>query len=404
MKRLRYAFAALCIGTGAVIACGPGFLDGISGGTRADSGVHDGSTSGSSGEAATCSHAEVPDRPPGTDDSSDAITIPTFAFDGIRLDTLPDPDAGSDVEAGISPKGLDLDNTCTCEAQKDSCIRPGDAGPACDGPDGRDNTFGTLFNNLVTGIQLFPVTFATQRIHGGRFTVLLDILGWNGKPDDPGVQVAVRQSQKIDSSDGGRGLPEFDGNDVWTVDPATISGGQSALGKDCQDPANAFACIGLTRDLNAYVAGGVLVAHPRLGTAEDPVTITIRTAAGLLTLPYRDFTVFATISGPDNGQYHLQGEMAGRISVTDLNQMFGNLQDFTSSDPTAAICQNTPLFLESKASVCSYRDLAYDGGSGSCDAISAAAAFSAGPAIVGTVFQGDPTPSPCGGVSFDCDN
>lgn len=396
MRAWRLAFA---LGGAAVvaIACGPGFLDGISGGTKGDE-----PETGAPAEAgATCNSRLAPEPPAGAD-APDNIALPTFALQTLRSDTFGKADAG-----GVAPVGLDMDRMCTCP-QAPSCKNTfggaGDAG--CDGPRGEDNALSALFNSLNVGIPLFPQTFATDRIQKGAFNLLIDIRSWSGKDDDSVVGVTLRSSEDLQGAgDGGRKDPLFDGNDVWTVSPESISSGDAGVGKDCRDEK--FACLARVADSQGYVRGRKLVAHPRQDS--DPkagVPLIMRSAVGAITLHVFDLTVVADITGDGTTTpYRLSGELTGRLSVSDLIKGFANLQDFTKSDPQPPICLNPSIFPTAKNAVCASADLAalgHDREGAACDHVSLAMSFTASPAIAGLVFRKEPPANPCGDMTYEC--
>lgn len=397
----RTAFVLAALSLSAIgLACGPGFLDGISGGTKESDGGTPPNTQPEAGPS-SCNSRLAPERPVVNDNINDAIAIPTLGFERMRFDTFGSEDAG-----GPRPLGLDLDQTCTCP-QPDSCIRPIGRDAACDdSPRGEDNSLARLFNELNTGVPLFPQTFATDRIKAGQFSILVDVLGWNGEPNDPRVAVTIRLSQysqyKKDKT--GRELPLFDGQDIWTVDPDSVAGGDSAIGVDCRDPKGAAKCLARIRDDDAYVKDGKLVARPRLDSVKGGIVpLTVRSAVGSITLDYFDFTVLADITGNAESA-RLVGEMTGKIAASNVIFTFANMQDFTKVDEPP-ICESEALFKLAKTSVCGARDLAAPGKgtSSSCEFISVAFSFAASPAVIGTIFRKDTAPPPCGDAGYSCD-
>lgn len=400
--RWRIVFGSFLLG-GVAIACGPGFLDGISGGTKA---VEETPETGAPAEAGpTCNSRLVPE-PPGGADSPDNVQLPTFALDTLRSDTFGKADAG-----GAVPVGLDMDRTCTCP-QAPSCkntfLGSGDAG--CDGPRGEDNALSSLFNSLNVGVPLFPQTFATDRIHKGSFNLLIEIRSWNGKDDDPVVGVTLRTSEFLQADgDGGRKDPLFDGNDVWTVSPESVSAGDAGLGKDCRSTSETetYACLARVGDSQGYVRGRRLVAHPRLDS--DPkagVPLTMRAALGTIRLEVLDLTITADITGDGTTTpYRLAGELTGRLATTELIKGFANLQDFTKADPQPPVCDNPTVFATAKNAVCASADLAapgHDREGATCDHVSLAMSFTAGPAVVGLIFRKDFPTNPCGDRTYSC--
>jgi hypothetical protein len=400
MRPLRVVFAVACLGVGAIaIACGPGFLDGISGGAKLDPDAEASATGPDAARA--CQPHHLPERPPGQDDNT-GLSLPTFAFESMRVDTFGAPDAG-----GAIPIGLDLDDRCTCP-ETDSCFRPGDAGRSCDGKQGEDNAMSGFFNSINIGVPLFQQTFATDRIHEGFFTFLLDVLGWNGQPDDPNVVVTMRLSLRIEGKkeDGGLPPPKFDGTDVWTLDPTAIAGGVESVGRDCRVPAESYRCLARVRDEKAYVRGGKLVAHPRFdGQLDQPVPVTILAGLGVINFDMYDFTLFGTLTrGEDGGVSSVAGEITGRVTSQNVLHSVGAIQDFTSDNDTP-ICKNTALFAVAKTSVCQTPDLAppgKDNTGAKCDHISVAMSFSSSPATVGTILLRQAPADDCDQSIFSC--
>jgi hypothetical protein len=403
VKPLRAVFAVASLGVGAIaIACGPAFLEGISGGTRETEPDAEASVPPPV-DARACQPRRLPDPPPGEDDKV-SLALPTFAFESLRVDAFGAPDAG-----GAIPVGLDLDDRCTCP-ETDSCIRPpgGDAGQVCDGKNGEDNAVSGLFNALNIGIPLFQQTFATDGIRLGLFTLLVDVLGWNGQDNDPRVTVTMRLSLRIDGpkTDAGLPRPKFDGTDVWTLDPNAISGGVESVGKDCRVPSDSYKCLGRVRDDRAFVRDGKLVSHPRLDAKPDaPVRITILASAGAIHFDILDFSLYGTLNrGADGRVTSISGEASGRVTSSNVLESFGTLQDFTSSKDTP-VCQNPAVFNIAKTSVCKAADLAApgkDNTGAACDHLSLALSFTASSAIVGPIFLKDTAAAPCDESIFTC--
>ncbi|MFO0741073.1 MAG: hypothetical protein U0270_34560 [Labilithrix sp.] len=400
MKRWR-AIAALSAVTAVAIACGPGFLDGISGGTRDVPDAAEASVTPGKDSGRACTPTRLPERPPGVDDQI-SVPLPTFAFESLRVDTHGGPDAG-----GAIPTGIDQDDRCTCP-ETESCVRRGDAALTCDGKGGEDNAMSELFNSVNRGIPLFPQTFATDRIHNGFFTILVDVLGWNGTDNDPAVTVTLRLSQQIDEKkvDGGFPPPKFDGTDVWTVDPDSVAGGVESIDRDCRVPADSYRCIPRVRDDSAFVRDGLLVARPRFDAkADGPVKITVRAGLGDIDFELFEHTLTGRlVRGEDGGVARLDGELTGRVLVTNVLRTLGNLEDFTSEDKSP-VCRNPALLTVARSSVCNTPDLAApgkDNTGASCDHISVAMSFSGRPAIVSRIFQKQTAVPTCDESVYSC--
>lgn len=405
LKSWRLAFG---VGAGiatVAIACGPGFLDGISGGSVPLDAI-DGSSSSSSSSGASdgraCDPRTLP-PPPTSGDNQLAVPMPVFAIDSLRVDTLGAADAG-----GAKPVGLDLDNRCTCP-EPDSCRRPADGGSSCDNARGEDNAMASFFNAINSTTPLFEQTFATDRIRLGFGTVLLEVLAWNGQPNDTQVAVTMRYSQHLDAPkfDGGFGPPKFDGNDLWTVESVGVSGGVPSVGKNCQDGKDALLCLGRTRDDNAWVTDGVLVAHPRYDKKADaPVPLVISAGLGPLAFRIFDVALFAKLEmGEDGGVKRMTGELVGRVSVQNMLEAIGTLEDFTEPGKGKFLCSNAPFFGVAKSTVCATPDLSPPGKDNTdvaCDHISLSMSFTATPAKVGTIARTEAPITPCDASANAC--
>jgi hypothetical protein len=387
MKAVRVAFAAGVLGI--AIACGPGFLDGISGGVR----PIDGGTSAEGGP--TCNSRQAPPPPTGINDTGSVSAL--LAIQIVQIDTASD--------AGIAaPVSLDMDHTCTGAGQGDSCLRPGDGGVFKDGPRGEDNALGLLFN-AINAAQNFPPTFATDRIKAGYFTLMIGLAGWNGLPDDPQVGIVLYDSEGITKkdADGGRALPKFDGTDVWSIDPDSVVSGADHIGVDCASPDAKYSCIARTRDDFAYVTGGKLVARPRRDSdSNGPVPVNLRSVVGDISMNFYDLTLIGDLKGGPDGATALNAEFSGRIPVSNLIQTFGGIQDFTKNNGQP-LCNNPSLFSLSRGAVCAAQDLSDPGKDNTgqkCDYISGAFSFSAIPAVLGSIFQADGLDGGCNDTSL----
>jgi hypothetical protein len=391
---LRRAAVAAAIALGAAasisLACGPGDIGDLTAG-RPDAGVETGVV-----DSAICIHASAPERPT----TPDGPNVPplVFAFDSVRFDT-------SEVDGGPpKPQGLDLDHTCTCDDPKlepESCIPP-DSGTKrpCDGVDGRDNAAGPLVAGaLSTGKNFGPGAFQEQ-VRAGAFNVLAVLQGWNGQPDDPNVVVGLQLSAGIEGteSDAGRQRPKFDGTDVWTVTPGSVVGGSDLVGKDCRKIVT--TCIASKSDANAYVRGGVLVAHADL-------SLPIITGTTSFTMEFVAATVMARIV-QEGAVYRLVGEIDGRWPTDRLLTSMVRIPN--PLNPGHALCASDSgleLYGFIKKSACDGVDLtadpARDRTSARCDAISNAISFTSVTATVGAVFEPLSSGDECAGFKDSCE-
>jgi hypothetical protein len=363
------SFAVAVTGT----ACGSGFFHGVGSGAR-DAG---------SAAPALC-YDTIPDRPSLQESPTDVRQ--TFAVEDLRIDTIA-------RDAGLAPpEGHDLDRTCTCSSDAGgSCTGP--ASKTCDGPRGQDNALGEIFNQLPS---LFPSLELGDLIRRGAFTALIDVEQWNGEDEDPEVTVAMRMSQGLESHiDGGEVRAQFDGTDVWTVDPGTILSGTSEIGVDCAAPGPT-PCVPLHHDIKAYVTGGMLYAHV-------DVPFAVSTASGRLVLDMRGGALIGKLSKA-GAAYRLDAELVGRIPASSF---LPSLAAIRHPETGKSLCDDISYGIL-KSSLCASLDIASDpdkdGQGAPCDALSASIRFTAGPARIGHVFQSDQASSDCSAFTDHCPN
>jgi hypothetical protein len=410
-KRLRRRiFAALMMATSAatalLAACGPGFMDGLVGGNgrTAEGGKSDG---GDEGSANTCELTKIPARPPdnGSSGSEPAVDV-YFGFEAIRIDTI-DGDAG-----GVPPaQGYDLDDRCTCAGSgakgARACVPLFDAGPQCDGPNGRDNAIAKMFNAMNDLIPAFEQTFATTRIQNGQYNILVHLERWNGLPDDPEVLVTLFSSQGLDQSpDGGsnRKDPIFDGTDVWTIDPRTLATGVEHTDCRLQDSLCSYPPDRVARGLEgkAWVANNTLVA--KFGRAP----LYLRTALKEMNFDFDDLTIVAKLSEAEVNDgamiRRLDGEILGLWPEDRALSAMGNLESPFDMQQLCLI-DGGLFYNETKRAFCSALDLPAAGGNenASCQRMSTAISFRAStmkpPSIV--YARTDP-PGPCVDFKDSC--
>jgi hypothetical protein len=372
---------------GIAIACGPGDLGDLTAG-HPDAGPPDAEAGALDG--AVCLHAAPPERPT----SADGPSIPSqvFALDAIRF-------FDDDADAGAPPPlvGLDLDHTCTCP-EPGSCVPPADAGAlTCDLPDGRDNAAGpllALFSTLANGSG--PERTVRQ-IQAGLFDILVSIQGWNGAPDDPSVIVGVQLSNGIEGVENDAGTrPLADGTDVWTVNPGSVLGGSDLVGRDCRTLA--IPCIPARADTDAYVRGGVLVAHL-------DVPLPIQGSSGLLAIDLSSATLTARIT-PSGSSFRLTGEIAGRWPADKLLGTFARLPNPTDGRALCSTDAGLDIYALVKRNVCTGLDLASnptaDHTGARCDALSNTLSFTATSATLGTIFERPSGLDECAGFTDTC--
>jgi hypothetical protein len=240
-------------------------------------------------------------------------------------------------------------------------------------------------------------------VRAGQSTVLFRIKSYNGGQNDKQVTFIVYTSRGLyHDPDAGKpeaGLPppQYDGTDVWTVDPSSLLGGASVDGgATCEGNDN--ICVPIYADTQAYVKDGVLVAH-----VDFPITVGPDGSALVLTISAA--AMYAKLV-PDGPGFRIDdGQIAGRFNSGGLLTALG-----VSADPIGkkgALCNNTLVYSNVKSRVCAAADIMthpLDDNTGkSCDALSIAVSFSASAGHLGPPFSKGGADEPCGaGWKDDC--
>jgi hypothetical protein len=307
-----------------------------------------------------------PPPPPATDDPpSDGGPNQTFI---VALHTI---DVGLG-DAGTTRLGYDLDRVYTgCDGGAPSGHGVGPEScngassppvPHPDDPEGRDDWAGHLLATLSSfDPSQFNTTTVSQRLENGTYSVILQILQYNGTANDTQVSVGLYGSSGI--ADAGA---QWNGHDTWTIDQDFVVG-------DSGPPYLPTHGVG-----NAYVADGTLVININfplsLGTSSTG-SFEIELSQGLIT---------ATVV-PTNGTYKLtNGQITGRWHVGDL---LSAVQDLTVGGNT--LCPGAPYYIALKNYACQYADIMTDPSQDlmgkTCDALSLGIGFTADPALMGAI-------------------
>lgn len=388
MRRVAIVLALISVAIACIaLACGPGDLGDLTAG-RPDAGTN--VVEGGAADAAVCIHAGPPARPTAADGPS--LEPQVFALDAIRF-------FNDDADASVVPLlvGMDLDGTCTCP-EPESCIPPGDAGArTCDLSDGRDNAAGPLLSLFSTLARGSGPERTVGQIRKGLFDLLVSVQGWNGQPDDPTVIVGVQLSSGTEgvTNDAGT-VPRFDGTDVWTVNPGSVLGGADIVGKDCRTAS--LSCIPARVDTNAYVTGGVIVAHL-------DVPFPLQGSSGVLHIDFAAATLTARIT-PFGTSYRLAGEIAGRWPADNLLHSFSRVPNPTDGRALCSTDAGLEIYALVRQNVCTSLDLtadpAADRNGARCNALSNTLSFTATHATLGTVYESPQAPDECPGFDATC--
>jgi hypothetical protein len=339
----------------------------VDGGTQVDAG---------------CMHATAP-SPPATDDPSTGPNVDfVVAASYFRVVT------GAEAKSPRSPSGLDLDGVCTCPGAP-TCNSPTSKG-VCDLDGGADDNGGVLFAQYAS---VDPTGFSDMGLSTGVTTgnngLLYRVKGYNGKPNDTSVTLIAYESSGSYDSDGGVVAPKLDGNDVWSIAPSSLLGGDSVDGgASCE--GNDTICIPVFFDTKAYVVNGTLVAH-----LDHPFFIGF--AVSRIQSLLSDSVLIAPLVASGQGFKIDDGTISGRWSTT---KFLTALQAVTDPLGGGALCGDSGTYQDLKNGVCTAADVMVDPGKDNmgvaCDAFSFQVSFSAVPAHLGPVAPRGKLRAPCG--------
>jgi hypothetical protein len=292
--------------------------------------------------------------------------------------------------------GFNLDRKCTGPLEGPGCVEPTWAtADHDDGPEGQDNAFGGLVYSLdPTGHATAAGAQALENT--GVFTLLIRVSGYNELSEDDQVEVSLFGATMQDHRTPGK-LPakgaSWNGADEWKVlSPwleGSTDGGPGVFSTDSRSTAI---------DPDAYVNGGVLVAHfPRL----------------LLGGPFDAFieyhlVVLAAEIQNDGGTWGLaSGTLGGRVSEGEGLRLVGGV---FAREPGESACTpvSNPTYLQIKLQLCANADIRSDDDdrAATCNGLSQAAAFRGVAARIGTIVEpANPAADTCppGAGTDSCD-
>ena len=321
-----------------------------------------------------CAHLLPPARPAADDPSDgDVDFVAVIAHVDFGLD------------GGVT--GYDLDRTCTCPGPE-SCTPGANASPHCDGDGGTDNSGGALVAKFAALSSQFDPAGANKSLQNGAGSLLVRVKGYNGTDNDTSVIIDVFVSNGTVPLDdaGNNPVPLHDGTDQWGVDPASVAGTPPPY-------------VATHEDTAAYVSGGTLV-----GTLDFPLGLALLTPDFL---QLHGAYVTARIVSTTHGLALQDGLISGRWDTHSL--LTGMAQVVDPFDKTQHLCGTDLTYLALKSSICAAADITRlvqnDNTGAPCDALSLAIAFTAEPALLGGVYAGQPSPTPCGASYTDqCGN
>ena len=333
-----------------------------------------------------CNHKVLPPRPAADDDAS---TDNVEVYMALQLLDFGTSDGGG---APLRVVGYDLDGLCTCPAI-DSCSPYAEAGTQCDLEGGVDDSTGLLLQEFSGPTNFWDQTYLNNNIAAGNFGAMVHIQGWNGKGNDKQIEVSLFTSNGTPLTDAGiPSVPQFKGNDVWTIDPGAVLGG--VIDPDAgPTPVSAY-------DLNAYVANYTVVAN----ISDMPLAIGSADGQGLVTIELTGAHVVAHLTPfGTSGQFQATGTVAGRWQTRKLLTALQVLNDPFQAD--ASLCGNDAVYQLLKPRICAHQDIttspSNDNTGAPCDALSLAFNFTAVPARYGPVFAKPDAGGGCGPTYSD---
>jgi hypothetical protein len=297
-----------------------------------------------------CQNATYPDPPGGMDDGVDVGPIL------LALRTI-------DMGDMSSTPGYDLDRYCTCQFDAGpSCVSPSFNPTAdCDGPNGIDNALAGQVQLLQLALKgAFGSTYFSAGAEQGRWSLLIQIAGYNGKMDDPHVDVALFPSSGFE---GDGGVPAWVGGDRWKVLDSSLGDG------GVKDP--------LYKSSSGYVSQGTLVAAMPTGE------LNFSGSTEQIKFTFSGAFLTGQLSKANNLWAIKDGVLAGRWPIGEVFKAVSSYRD-NNGNP---ICQTTFGYSTAKAQLCAAPDILVDGTkpkSASCDAISFGFGYSAQAAVIGS--------------------
>jgi hypothetical protein len=302
---------------------------------------------------AGCAHATYP-PPPESATEGGAIDF-TVALRSVDLG-----------EAGGTPTGLDLDQTCTCHFNEGpSCIYPDYADKDhCDDPEGRDNSIAKMFETIQTflGPEKFGSKHFSDRAETGKWSLLVRIYGYNGEPNDAQVTVAIYPTTWNNAA---VPAPTWDGNDVWPASAASLEDGVTLEKPRFTDP-------------KAYVTNNTLV-----GSLPE-VFINLSGSGGDLGVRLTAGTVMGRIEKVGERYNLADGVVAARWKTSDMFKVTSSIE--AGDQP---LCNDGSFTYTSfKDLLCGHVDIAstLGGPTADCDALSFGMKFSAEAVLLGSPY------------------
>lgn len=314
-------------------------------------------------DAGGCSTARWPGPPPASTEAPDEGEVVSALSDLQVLN-----------ETG-TVRGFDIDGLCTCP-EVPACR--GSEG-SCDADGGVDNAAASFFEQFAAaGQSIVDDEGLRAGSRRGWYSVILRVVGYNGRPDDPSVTVSVLNGYEL-SSGGDAGAPLFDGTDEWRIDEGSFPRGQIALYSSSR----------------AWVTNNVLVAE--IPALVVKLRVPSQSGKQLVTLEFREVRLVAKLM-PSGSSFALdEGTLAGRWSAAAV------LKELQRNK----VCADDPIYPTVRTILCKSLDVPLstsdDGRDGRCRALSFGFGFTSLPARIGPI--GTPVdPEKCALVDDDCED
>ncbi|MBI5538199.1 MAG: hypothetical protein HY898_36090 [Deltaproteobacteria bacterium] len=315
-----------------------------------------GSGGGAGGTTQGCAHAFPPDKPAVKNAGGDLDLV--FSVKSLTF--------GGDGDGGTRVVGWDIDKTCTCQGENDSCLEPSWANMKhCDGPEGRDNGFGALISEISGMIPDFGESSWNEKMTRGAWGLMFRIRGYNGLPDDDQVEldwyIPDAYWAIIEGQDGGKPAPKYDGTDVWPIRGFCVNNNDINQSK--------FV------DTKAYISAGVLVGMLPSGVIDSD---------GWISMVLTDAYLTAKVVQVGSAWELHEGNIA---AVWTLEDIFSQLGYLTISGISMCADPKNQIYQAVKSMICKHTDIYRSRGTPTtaCDSLSLGIGFDAVPAKLGAL-------------------
>jgi len=338
-----------------------------------------GGGSGGGGSQSRCEHASYPDPPSETNLGGDiefTVAMASLSFG--------DPHGVSLGLKHHSEIGFDLDMTCTGQGEGPSCVIPewATANDKTDGVGGRDNSVGALIAQIQAMIPEFGSATYNSVVDQGQTTVLFNIRGYNGQPNDDRIEASLYVAAPFDSFEPGT-KPQWDGSDVWPIASDSLADGATATNPKYFDP-------------HGYVRDGVLVASLPEASLRLPNALLDGNAGSMNLKLVGAFLAgkLVEVDAADGKRWELQDvHLAGRWPTDDLVKQLSQFPEPSNLD--MPLCMDSSNYEVFRNLLCSFTDI-YAGiasPTSVCNAISFGVHLETRPAYLGDVVEVEPPAS-----------